>query len=1200
MDDRRIVFEATLEAAPRIAVVAKSKKRLPPPSGTQDVTDAPGSGKIQVLQSSDGTYVLRFEDLVVHNRRRQHLYLLLCTEVVTKLTKAFVTSFEGRSERVLLDDGPDGQLKGVHQRRTFEQPLRVLDPRRYRAIVICKPAAAKPPSVVADIHLFANLAPYAPETSAAVLEAKAAVVAEVTVAPPAATSDGELSIDDLAATAHDLFRMFDRDRSGAINFTEFKAMLAYRKIALLEPQARRYFALCDEDNSGAIDEQGFVAALHMTNYLRSQAPLPLSPADAFALFDDNRDGQLNFLEYERALHCLGVSPGKQKLYRHFPMQARLIAFAAFETAWIELVSVERELAKRGLSTDAGLPRWQRAKHKAALKRRLLAALATQAAEEEAKAKEAREAVLDVARRQNLARTEAARSALHAKRAEELQVKTAEALKEREDKMQRRRERSAKAKMVQEERRLLRVVADETDRRKQALLAVKTAALVRRREEADARRAARGDDALEWAHRGLREVPTELFHGKANLTDLSLLVLVNLAHNALTALAPDFLYHLTALQKLDVSHNLLTELPETLGELTELRILNVRGNRLRHVPRSLAKLVRLEILDVSGNRLSQLVAGGLTALHVLYAGDNQLELLPGDLGALAALEVLELTGNPVARLPASFAELRHLRHVDLSSCGLRYLSTEFGHHPMCTVLHLGRNQLDHLPPTVVHLTGLQELRVSSNALLSLPDAVRGWKELVAFHGDRNQLRLLPDELGHWRRLELLELSHNRLVALPPAVGALSRLHTLAARDNRLEALPLEVGALRSLVHLNLARNALAELPAQLGYCHALRTLDVSENALRTLPDTAGMWMALEACVLHHNRLQSPLPSTVADWTELKYLDLSHNELTHLDPTLCELPVLEFLCLGANGITYLPREVGRLTSLLTLDLHRNRLRALPTELGDLLPTLEVLHIGQNPLSDLPEKWCRRWRLQDEYGASLAHGYAPAEAVEWVADHAVFYPSIVAAWNAHAALCLDHALSVATFVGLVREAVGSAWQPRFEKPVKAAFFEFKYKGHAIVLDDAPEEVRRAHAADEAAAAAAREAAAVEAREEDEAMRRKVAAKYAVDIDTVLAKGRRRHEAFERRTQFEEHVATRALQETIRAKIPMAAAREAAFRTAKRRAFASEMVAAALEQEPVLHRNYSRPDQAKWAVYHRMGQFFDTDDTRVEGVET
>ncbi|RLO11499.1 hypothetical protein DYB28_007160, partial [Aphanomyces astaci] len=599
---------------------------------------------MQLLQlGSSGRFVLRMLDLVVPNVKRQHLYVLLCRNKVTSLTKSFLSTFERSAERLLLADGPDGQLKGCHL-RSFDHPLdHIMDVRRIQSIVVCKPATAKPPSVVADLHLFANLVPYAHMTPA--LEQSLADKASLLAAKQAQDEDvahedvnnlqhAELDIPILQACAHELFRMFDRDRSGTIEFA----------------------------------------------------------------------------------------------------------------AWVALVDVPAECAKRKLLPLPPPPRLmnrvlyprQRSRQ---LQAHLLAALAAQAAEEVAAAVAARDVVLQIGRLRAAERQAAQRQILHLKRGEEVELKTKEALREREEKMLRRRARNAKVKLVQEEKRLVAQVDADRERRKHMLMSVRTEALVRRRDDTVARRAARGDDELLLANRRLADIPPELFHGKAALLELSNMVIVDLAHNKLTHLPDNFAYNLDSVQKLDVSFNHLEVLPADIGQLHALRLLNVRGNRLTSLPASFSRLDQLEIADLSSNKLQSLRLAtdhnpnqvtkalvswaNLKMLHVLYVGDNALATLPMDLSAAPKLAHLDLVGNPLSRLPLTFRDCASLVTFDVSKCSLKHLSTEFGSHPLLQIVDMGHNMLSHLPPSVAGLTAMQQLSIVHNELLALPDAVGGW-------------------------------------------------------------------------------------------------------------------------------------------------------------------------------------------------------------------------------------------------------------------------------------------------------------------------------------------------------------------------------------------------------------------------------------------------------------------------------------------
>ena len=58
----------------------------------------------------------------------------------------------------------------------------------------------------------------------------------------------------------------------------------------------------------------------------------------------------------------------------------------------------------------------------------------------------------------------------------------------------------------------------------------------------------------------------------------------------------------SLTSLDISHNLLTHLPDNFGNLTRLTELNVSYNRLMDVPTALPSLLRMRELDLSHNSI----------------------------------------------------------------------------------------------------------------------------------------------------------------------------------------------------------------------------------------------------------------------------------------------------------------------------------------------------------------------------------------------------------------------------------------------------------------------------------------------------------------------------------------------------------------------------------------------------------------------
>lgn len=103
---------------------------------------------------------------------------------------------------------------------------------------------------------------------------------------------------------------------------------------------------------------------------------------------------------------------------------------------------------------------------------------------------------------------------------------------------------------------------------------------------------------------------------------------------MTVLPPE-LGQLTALERLDLSYNQLTALPDAIGALgARLRHLNLRFNVLTALPASLVQCTALELLDVR---------------------DNKLTALARELSVLPRLLDLRTEGNALAYPPSEAAE-----------------------------------------------------------------------------------------------------------------------------------------------------------------------------------------------------------------------------------------------------------------------------------------------------------------------------------------------------------------------------------------------------------------------------------------------------------------------------------------------------------------------------------------------------------------
>ncbi|KAL3666081.1 hypothetical protein V7S43_008872 [Phytophthora oleae] len=1074
-------------------------------------------GKVQLLRrqtrtkSAHSTYWLRFEDVCIGNDRDLPLYVMLSRGNETTLDDdRRVQKMENSAQLVLLDCGPDGQWKGSHMPRIFEQELLVFDPLVFASVAIGKPAVAKPPTVQVLVFAYGAFETYLPPSKPAeqiAQEVKALsnrfLQTAMEVEQEQLQGGEELSLDALQRNARQLFRMFDQDKSDSIDFEEYKQMLAYMKVNLLESKAKRFFQLVDDQNKGYIDEREFVTAMYITNYLRArQKKQPegtkaantsqlLSPTDIFHQLDGDRDELLNAFEYEKALEVLGISLNAKharKLARSKLPKSSTISLKQFKRAWVELVDVRVELQKRNVQGFSGLTSKKKGKEIVEkMQRALLDDIHREEQEELHAALQAKEEVVRLEKERRAAEQEESRHLYQQQRQAATSTRTKEALRERQDKINRKKERVIKDRQAREERRLLDRTEAEAEKRVIHEREVVQELMMSKMERIIRRKASCGDDVVDLRGRGLRELPHNLYHGRDALSSLSSLLILDLTRNQLQSLPGTIFTHLFSLQSLDISENELSALPEEIGEARDLQLLDARSNRLITTPTGLTNLHKLRVLHLSCNRLVKFGENceGLRSLEELNLASNVLEGLADEVGdSLVKLVRINLRGNPtLKRLPNSLQQLRNLSIWDLSACDQKRLGKDVLGPQLLNLrsLNLSFNALSTLPDGVGAIPNLQELNIKSNALGSLPSAASNLAELVLLNGENNAIQWLPEGCGeHWGLLEVLRLSHNCLVSLPVTLGLLRSLRTLNLSNNRLTALPMELGALTKLRELDVSWNQLTEIPDEFGCLESLTVLDFSHNRLVKFPSTIAMIQRLTRLRCSHNALTTPLEAGLGALKSLSYVDLAENQLLELEPCLYELPELEVLNLYGNRIALLPREMAQYGSALRkLDLYNNRLLALPLELADgLLNRLEVLSIGRNPLTLLPEKTSSTWKLKYKYETSFTNGYTPVETKAWVVDRSVCYPVFVQVWGklmaerrvAQALPLIDDnsvdrqgnsswKASSDEFCERVKaamktmacgdEASPGIWQKRYERLARHYFYEFKHVGHSIVFD-------------------------------------------------------------------------------------------------------------------------------------------------------
>lgn len=104
------------------------------------------------------------------------------------------------------------------------------------------------------------------------------------------------------------------------------------------------------------------------------------------------------------------------------------------------------------------------------------------------------------------------------------------------------------------------------------------------------------------------------------------------------------------------------------------------------------------------------------------------------------------------------------------------------------------------------------------------------------------------------------------------------------------------------------------------------------------------------LLQHNMLLT-LPFEIVKFSHLKSLDLSNNNLTHVNDFLLHLPMLQSLYLQSNNLADdgLPKDLSVLSNLRELNLSGNKFSRVPPQLYEMV-SLRYLYLGSNEITEV----------------------------------------------------------------------------------------------------------------------------------------------------------------------------------------------------------------------------------------------------------
>ncbi|XP_074090333.1 leucine-rich repeat serine/threonine-protein kinase 1 isoform X1 [Macrotis lagotis] len=332
------------------------------------------------------------------------------------------------------------------------------------------------------------------------------------------------------------------------------------------------------------------------------------------------------------------------------------------------------------------------------------------------------------------------------------------------------------------------------------------------------------------------------------------------------------------------------------------------------------------LDLSANCLTSLpsvIPWGLINLRKLNLSDNQLVELPSvqssDEIICTRLLEIDISNNKLSHLPPGFLHLSKLQKLVVTK---NYLEKLFEEENATNWIGLRK---------------LQELELSDNMLTELPTIfLHSFKSLNFLNVSRNKLKIFPDP---WAcPLKCCKAAKNLLEYLPDKIAVFWKNHLKEVdfSENALKDVPVGLFQLETLVSLKLLGNQLITLPSQEKWtCKQLKYLDLSKNQLGKSED--GLKTKRISFFNTKSRQRScteiglglEFPAFLSE--SLEVLCLNDNQLDMVPQSVCLLKGLSELYLGNNpGLRELPPELGQLANLWQLDIEELNISNIPAEI------------------------------------------------------------------------------------------------------------------------------------------------------------------------------------------------------------------------------------------------------------------------------
>ncbi|XP_031638115.1 toll-like receptor 7 isoform X2 [Contarinia nasturtii] len=369
-----------------------------------------------------------------------------------------------------------------------------------------------------------------------------------------------------------------------------------------------------------------------------------------------------------------------------------------------------------------------------------------------------------------------------------------------------------------------------------------------------------------SHNQLESLPNGLFAGARDFQE------IHLQHNKLFQIPRGLFHKLEQLLILDLSGNRLSSQHSidntTFSGLIRLIVLNLAHNALTRIDaKTFRDLYFLQILDVRNNSIGHIEDNTflpLYNLHTLNLAENRLHTInEGLFNGLFVLSKLTLNNNNIRNIASNaFKNCSDLKELDLST-----------------------NQLQEIPMAIQNLTMLRTLDLGENHISDISTgAFRSLNQLTGLRLIDNQIGNVTREMfTNLPRLSVLNLAKNRIQYIERgSFDTNNEIEALRLDRNFINDINGVFATLNSLLWLNLAENHLvwfdyAFIP------RSLKWLDLHDNYITDLGNYYKLQeeISLKTLDASHNRLREIGPSSIPNSIELLFINNNMINLIQLN-------------------------------------------------------------------------------------------------------------------------------------------------------------------------------------------------------------------------------------------------------------------------------------------------------------------------------